>query len=517
MKRYNVLFLMLFLITAMLTTDSFAEPVKEIHLYLDDQKLASESAPYIDAKANVTMVPLRIISENLGAAVKWTQASRTVDIYQEDSHISMTVGSPYAVIDGDPVKLAASVQLHKNKTMVPIRMIAETFGIQVSWNSATRSVQLWSDDKVYKEVEVRPEMRGAWISSVFNLDWPSDDSYGDAPKQKQQFEELLDELLEMGLNTVFVQVRPAGDALYPSMLVPWSKYLTGTQGEDPGYDPLAFMIEAAHDRGMEFHAWFNPFRASTDNKRTDLASKHVVHKHPDWIVEADKKLFIDPGIPAARQHIIDTILEVVNQYNIDGVHLDDYFYPSRVVFPDEASFSAYNPTNFIRAEWRRNNINDFVQQLGAAIKDSKPKVQFGISPFGVWRNQNVDSTGSDTQASVSTYDQMYADVRTWIQQEWIDYVMPQLYWSMSFEVARYDKLVDWWVQEVTGTNVDLYIGHSPYKIGTQESGWHTAQEIINQLNYNKRYPQIKGDVYFSAKDLRRNPLGIVDLLREYYH
>ncbi|WP_010268669.1 family 10 glycosylhydrolase [Paenibacillus senegalensis] len=513
-RRSMLLFLMIFLTTTMLAPVSFAEPLNEISLYLNGKKLPAEVAPYIDPEAEVTMVPLRVISESLGAEVKWTQHSRTVDIYREDSHISMSVDNHYARVDGRLVELEASVQLYQNTTMVPVRFIAEELGIQVFWNQSTRSVLMWTKDQA--DTGADAEMRGAWISTVYNLDWPSASSYGNASEQQQQFEKLLDDLLVMGLNTVFVQVRPSGDALYPSTLVPWSKYLTGTQGQDPGYDPLAFMIEAAHERGMEFHAWFNPFRANTDNKREGLAPQHVVNTHPEWIVEADKKLFINPGIPEARQHIISAIMEVVTRYDIDGVHLDDYFYPSNVAFPDDTSYSSYNPNGLDRASWRRSNINDFVQQLGVSIKEAKPQVEFGVSPFGVWRNHNVDPTGSATRAGVSTYDHMFADVRTWVQQEWIDYVMPQLYWSMSFEVARYDKLVDWWVQEVAGTNVDLYIGHSPYKIGTKESGWHTAQEIINQLEYNKQYPQIKGDVFFSAKDLRRNPLGIVELLRGYY-
>lgn len=515
MRRYSrLLFLMVLFTTTMLAPVSAAEPLKEIRLYLDSERLPAKVAPYIDPEANVTMVPLRIISESLGAEVQWTQHSRTVDIYWGNSHISMSANDKQAKVDGRLVELEASVQLYQNTTMVPIRFVAEALGIQVSWNSSARSVLMWA--KVPSDTDVDTEMRGAWVSTVYNLDWPSAGSYGNASEQQQQFEQLLDDLLEMGLNTVFVQVRPSGDALYPSSLVPWSKYVTGTQGKDPGYDPLAFIIEAAHERGMAFHAWFNPFRAHTDNKREGLAPGHVVNAHPEWIVEADNKLFIDPGVPEARQHIIDAIMEVVTQYDIDGVHLDDYFYPSHVVFPDDASYSSYNPTDLDRASWRRSNTNEFVRQLGASIKEAKPQIQFGISPFGVWRNQDVDPTGSATRAGSTTYDNMFADVRTWIQQEWMDYVMPQLYWSMSFEAARYDKLVDWWVQEVADTNVDLYIGHSPYKIGTQERGWHTAQEIINQLEYNQQYPQIKGDVFFSAKDLRRNPLGMVDLLREYY-
>lgn len=221
------------------------------------------------------------------------------------------------------------------------------------------------------------------------------------------------------------------------------------------------MIEEAHKRGLEFHAWFNPFRATNSAATSNLAANHISKLHPDWIVNAAGKLYINPGIPEARQHIIDTIMEVVNNYNIDGVHLDDYFYPSNVTFNDDAAFKTYNTLNTTdRAAWRRDNINQFVQQLGQNIHRVKANVEYGISPFGVWRNKANDLTGSDTKAGVTAYDSMNADVRTWIKQGWIDYVAPQVYWSMTLSAARYDKVVDWWVNEVANTNVKLYIGHS---------------------------------------------------------
>ncbi len=360
-------------------------------------------------------------------------------------------------------------------------------------------------------------MRAAWVSTVFNLDWPSAGSYGNSVKQQEEFIQLLDELQGMGLNAVFVQVRPAADALYSSALVPWSKYLTGTNGKAPDYDPLSFMIEETHKRGMAFHAWFNPFRANTDTLTDKLDPNHVVKQHPEWIVDANKMQYINPGIPEARQHIIDTIMEVVDNYDIDGVHLDDYFYPASGVFNDDVTFKMYNSNHIAAlADWRRDNINEFVRQLGESIHRSKPQVSYGISPFGVWRNKSMDELGSDTKASVTAYDNMYADVRTWILNGWVDYVVPQIYWSLSFSAARYDTLVDWWSNVVNGTNVKLYIGHSPYKLGTAEAGWQSAQEIINQLDYNKLHPEVSGDVFFSAKDLRKNPLGLVPALRTYY-
>ncbi|UVI28912.1 family 10 glycosylhydrolase [Paenibacillus spongiae] len=494
----------------------------DIAIYLDGEKLNSDVSPYVIPKQYVTMVPLRVISEGLGAGVDWNQQTKTVTISNASTTITMTTGRSYAVVNGSNVALDASVQARAGRTMVPLRFVGEQLGLLVNWEPKTNIITLLT----VNNVPVNPgtgggsgngeTLNGVWVSTVYNLDWPTAGSYGKSDQQREEFITLLDELQGIGLNAVFVQVRPAGDALYPSALVPWSKFLTGTQGKAPDYDPLAFMIEETHKRGMEFHAWFNPFRASVDAKTDTLAANHVSKLHPEWIVSSGGKPYINPGIPEARQHIIDTIMEVVNGYDIDGVHLDDYFYPSSGAFPDEAAFNAYNPNGLTIGDWRRDNINSFVQQLGESIHSVNPNIRFGISPFGVWRNQSVDATGSDTKAGVTAYDNMYADVRTWIKQGWIDYVTPQIYWSLSFSAARYDKLVDWWVQEVRGTGVDLYIGHSPYKLGTTEAGWQSSQEIINQLMYNKKYPEIKGDVFFSAKDLRRNPLGIIEALRTFY-
>lgn len=531
--RKGLMLLLIFVLglqTAGMTAQAAGQ--KEIAIFLDGNRLESDVSPYILPKVNVTMVPLRVISEGLGASVLWSQATRTVTIQKSDSVISMTSGRQQATVDNAVVGLDASVELKQGRVMVPIRFVSENLGIRVNWNQAAQTIDLYTGDESVPTPEPTPatpaepggtgtvpaseEMRGAWISTV-NGDWPTSGAKGNVEKQKQEYTKQLDTLQGMGINAVFVQVRANGDAIYPSGLVPWNSVLTGTQGKDPGYDPLAFMVEEAHKRGLEFHAWFNPFRATNSASTSNLAANHISKLHPDWIVNASGKMYINPGIPEARQHIIDTIMEVVNQYDIDGVHLDDYFYPSNVTFNDDAAFKTYNTLNTKdRAEWRRDNINQFVKQLGQSIHSAKANVEYGISPFGVWRNKSVDLTGSDTKAGVTAYDSMNADVRTWINQEWIDYVAPQVYWSMTLSVARYDKVVDWWANEVANTNVKLYIGHSPYKLGTPEIGWQTSQEIIDQLNYNKKYGSVKGDIFFSSQYLTKNPLGLIAKLKAYY-
>lgn len=527
----------------------------QITIELDGESLSTDVPPYI-TRTNVTMVPAGVVSKGLGAGVIWDQGSKTATISKGNNVLKLTSGSKTAVVNDASVSLDTSVQITQGRVMVPLRFVSEQLGLQVVWNQAAKHIALYSNIEIggpstpstptVPEVPVptvptptipKPTvptptvpsipgakngkaMKGAWVSTVFNLDWPSTSSAGNPDKQKKEFDSLLDKLQAAGFNSVFVQVRPSGDALYPSQLVPWSKVLTGTQGKQPGYDPLQYMVSSAHARGMQFHAWFNPFRATTDDKTTGLAANHVAKLHPEWIVNADNKLYINPGIPEARQHIIDTVMEVVRGYDIDGVHLDDYFYPSGVAFADDAAFKTYNSQAIAnKGDWRRDNINQFIRQLGDEIHDVKPNVSYGVSPFGVWRNKKADSTGSDTTAGVSAYDDMYADVRTWIQNGWVDYVAPQIYWSLSFSAARYDKLVDWWVNEVSGTNVKLYIGQASYKVGDtkQTAEWQSGDQIINQLKYNEKYDEVSGSILFRANDIVvRDPFGLASLLSFYF-
>lgn len=495
----------------------------EITIYLDGSQLKTDVAPYLKPKDNVTMVPLRVISEGIGASTKWNQATKTVNIQGTYTSISLTNGKTTGIVDGKTVNLTTSVEIIRGRVMVPLRFVSEHLGLQVTWNQSAKTIKLtttnlWPADPEIPSVPGEPssEIRGAWVSTI-NGDWPKSGSTKNIDKQKQDFINELDALESMGINSVYVQLRGASDAIYPSTLVPWNKVLTGTQGLNPGYDPVAFMVEEVHKRGMEFHAWFNPFRANTTTNTSALAANHVIKQHPEWIVTAKNQMYINPGIPEARQHIIDAIMEVVNNYDIDGVHLDDYFYPSNTTFNDSAAYKQYNAGKFKNIDdWRRDNINLFVQSLGQSIKQSKPSAEYGISPFGVWRNIAKDPTGSNTKAGVTAYDDMYADVRTWVKEGWVDYVAPQIYWSMSFTAARYDVLVDWWANEVKGTDVDLIIGHSAYKLGTAEVGWQTSQEIINQLKYNEQYEDITGSIFFSSQYLTKNPLGLIQALTSYY-
>lgn len=360
------------------------------------------------------------------------------------------------------------------------------------------------------------ELRAAWIATVMNIDWPS--QKGLSPqRQQEEFVKLLDTLKRVGMNAVIVQVRPVADAFYPSSFEPWSEYLSGTQGEftRPWYNPLSFMIAEARRRGLEFHAWFNPYRASM-NSSLDYADNHPIRKHPEWFLEYGGRYYYDPGHPEAREFVLQSIMETVKHYDLDAVHFDDYFYPYRIAeleFPDSCSYAAYGQAAYEnRDDWRRQNVDLFVEQLAQRIRQEKPHLKFGISPFGVWRNIDRDSTGSQTRAGQTNYDDLYADVIKWLREGWIDYVTPQLYWHIGFEVADYKVLLEWWSRNGFGRH--LYIGQGIYRMGTK--GWEDPDELFNQVTLNRKHPDVHGSMYFSAKFFIQKDKGVSGLMRRIY-
>ncbi|PEE41468.1 glycoside hydrolase family 10 protein [Bacillus pseudomycoides] len=363
------------------------------------------------------------------------------------------------------------------------------------------------------------ELRAAWIASVLNIDWPSKPGLP-IEKQKQEFIKLLDDVKNLGMNAVVVQIKPTADAFYPSRYGPWSEYLTGVQGKDPGYDPLAFMVEEAHKKNLEFHAWFNPYRITMNHTNLNqLIENHPAKQHPDWVVSYGGKLYYNPGIPEVKNFIIEGILEVVQNYDIDAVHMDDYFYPYKVAgeeFPDRDTYEVYNNGKFTNiGDWRRDNVNQLVSGLNTAIKQEKSYVKFGISPFGVWRNIADDPTGSNTTAGQRNYDDLYAHTREWIQKGYIDYITPQIYWNIGFAPAAYDVLLDWWVKETENKPIHLYIGQAAYKINNNSvPAWSNPEEYPRQIALNHQFLQIKGSIHFSLKDINSNPLGIKDRLQK---
>jgi uncharacterized lipoprotein YddW (UPF0748 family) len=365
------------------------------------------------------------------------------------------------------------------------------------------------------------ELRGMWIATVENIDWPS--KRGQTPEQyRLEYQRLLDAGQRAGLNAVFVQIRPASDAFYKSDLEPWSKWLTGTQGRAPANDddPLPFLITEAHRRGMEFHAWFNPYRAAGDSATRRLASNHPYRQHPQWFLRYAGQLLYNPGLPEVRAHITRVILDVVRRYDIDAVHFDDYFYPypeRGQVLRDEAAFRDFNPEGIADlANWRRNNVNVLIRDLHDSIRLAKRWVKFGISPFGVWMNKSADPLGSDTRAGQPSYSNLYADSRLWLEKGWIDYIVPQLYWSTNFHLVPYPVLLEWWTRNHFDRH--LYIGHGTYRMlesTRSDTTWRNPRELPRQVRLNRSFDEeVGGSVFFSAKSVVANPLSTTDSLRQ---
>jgi len=366
------------------------------------------------------------------------------------------------------------------------------------------------------------EFRAAWIATVENIDWPSRKGLP-VETQKAEFIRMIDMLKAQGMNAVIAQIRPVADAFYPSALEPWSEYLSGVQGQAPVpfYDPLKFMIEESHKRNMEFHAWCNPYRAVFNIARSSVAVNHISRTQKDWFLiygggtEAYKKYF-DPGNPAVRSFVTDVIKDVVTRYDVDAIHFDDYFYPYRIAgkeFPDGESYRKYG-NGLSKDDWRRSNCDSIILMLNTAIKAIKPNVKFGISPFGVWRNKSKDPEGSDTQAGVTNYDDLYADILLWQKKGWIDYVLPQCYWEIGFAKADYETLVEWWAEHGYGRHV--YIGQAIYRAGSN-AAWRDRNQLPSQIKILREYEDVQGSAYFSAKNFYKNPNGWCDSLRNNYY
>lgn len=356
----------------------------------------------------------------------------------------------------------------------------------------------------------KTDFRGMWIASVVNIDWPARRGQS-AQAQQQQLIDWFDLAKENNFNAVVLQVRPTADTFWPSDKEPWSRWLTGTQGQDPGYDPLAFAVQEAHARGLQLHAWFNPYRVTMTKSLRNLSPNHPAKLNPDWVIRKDGKWYYDPGIPEVRAHVVDTIMEAVERYDIDGVHFDDYFYPypgSGKPFKDKKTYRQYGSQYATRGDWRRANTDALIKELSDRIEATKPWVQFGVSPFAVWRNKRTDPEGSATRAGVQNYDQLYADTRKWVREGWIDYIAPQIYWTRGFKIANYEEITRWWANEIdiakaNGHNVGLYIGEATYRAGTGTTkDWRKRNVLVKHRKFTRTIPQVGGAIYFSAKDVK---------------
>ena len=385
--------------------------------------------------------------------------------------------------------------------------------------------------RIPEETLTQPEMRGAWIATVANIDWPTKAAIGDADLQQQEMIAMLDTLHALRFNMIVFQVRPTADALYQSKMEPVSSWLVGkqngmwTDGSMP-YDPLEFTCYEAHKRGIEVHVWLNPYRVTGGGMtKADIADDHVFYRHPEWFVKYGKQYYFNPGLDEVRQWLNDVVADIVERYDVDAIHFDDYFYPYRIAgeeFPDAKTFEAY-PRGFDNIDdWRRNNTNLVIEELHRTIKERKPWVEFGISPFGVWRNEKTDpERGSKTKAGVQNYDDLYADILLWLEMGWIDYVAPQLYWEIGKQVADYEILLNWWSENLYGKK--LYVGVAPYRLepnaekaaklkGTAKA-WGEPNEICRQIRMNRKNPKCSGCIMYPIHSIMENPLGLKDSLR----
>jgi beta-glucosidase-like glycosyl hydrolase/uncharacterized lipoprotein YddW (UPF0748 family) len=365
---------------------------------------------------------------------------------------------------------------------------------------------------------VQREFRGVWVASVSNIDWPS--RSGLPPdSQRAELRTILDRAAALGLNAVILQVRPAGDALYPSPHEPWSEYLTGTMGvpPEPAYDPLAFAVREAHERGLELHAWFNPYRARHPSATSAASPGHLSRTRPDLVVQYGSYQWMDPGEPDVQDHSIRVILDVVRRYDIDGVHIDDYFYPYRerdstgqeIPFPDDASWQRYREGGGMleRGDWRRRNVDGFVERLYREIKNEKPWVRFGVSPIGIWRPGHPPGV-----CCFDAYEQIYADARKWLAEGSLDYFVPQLYRPIADTLMSYPLLLGWWAEQ-NPHGRHLWPGLIPNRVRRpgQPDGW-PAEEIVRQILVARGHPGAGGHVHFSARSLLADPDGLIAAL-----
>ena len=364
------------------------------------------------------------------------------------------------------------------------------------------------------------QFRAVWVSTVYRLDYPSK-ATTDPAVLKADADQILQTCADLGMTAIILQVRPSADALYPSNYYPWSADLTGRQGQAPsnGFDPLEYWVEQAHALGLELHAWINPFRVTKggQSEYDSLTADHPAKVHPDWVVEYDGKYYFDPGLPDVREYIIQSAEELARNYDIDGIHLDDYFYPG-AGFDDGDTYAKYGSNFSDVGDWRRDNVNQLVKALGERLHAIDPELSYGISPSGVWADRSSQSQGSNTTGGFESYYASYADSRKWVKEGWIDYICPQVYWYIGHSSMDYETIVKWWADTVKGTGVSLYIGMADYQAGNTDpsSPWHGVEAIRQQLALNETIPQIDGEVHFRYQFLEENT-QLQALYREFYH
>lgn len=356
------------------------------------------------------------------------------------------------------------------------------------------------------------EFRGAWIQAVNGQFLGMNEK-----EMKGYLTNMLNELKKANVNAIIFQVRVEGDALYRSDNEPWSRFITGTQGKDPGWDPLDFMVKEAHARSMELHAWINPYRAKTKSTYT-LSEKHQSRKHPERFIRYDSQLFFNPSLQENRDFICKIVKDIVSRYDVDGLHIDDYFYPYPVggkVFDDEGFYKRDTRGFTNKGDWRRDNVNRLIWQMHKTVRETKPWVKFGVSPFGIYRNMSSSSNGSDTKG-LQSYDDLYADVIHWINEGWVDYCIPQVYWEIGHTAADYETLVKWWAKHAS--NRPLYIGQDVNRtVRAADLKNNNSHQQPAKMNLQRSLPAIQGSCLWDAASAAKNVGHYREVLEQYYH
>jgi len=368
---------------------------------------------------------------------------------------------------------------------------------------------------------VMRELRGVWVATVRNMDWPSRQDLS-TEQQRQELLAILDRAAALKMNAVVFQVRPEADALYESPYEPWSRFLTGRQGKkpDPAWDPLSFAVEEAHNRGLELHAWFNPYRAAYW-REAQTAASHITKRRPGLVVQYGQYLWMDPSRPEVRRLMLRSVLDVVKRYDVDGVHIDDYFYPypesnaagEKIEFPDAKSYAAYRRGGgtLDLAHWRRRNVDVLVREFYASVKGEKMWVKVGVSPFGIWRPANPVSI----EAGIDAFDELFADSRKWLSEGWLDYIAPQLYWPVRPPEQSYPVLLQWWAEQ-NGKGRHVWPGLALYKLPITGPKKMSAEDIIQEIQITRDTPGATGHILFNATVLMQNVEGIADSLAAAY-
>ena len=364
------------------------------------------------------------------------------------------------------------------------------------------------------EILPKRELRGVWIATVRHIDWPAKGNT-DPVAQRKELLDIFDSHQKTGINTIYLQVRPSADAFYGRGRELWSQFLTGKQGvvPKPYWDPLDFAIKEAHQRGIELHAWMNPYRATNDLNAGNTNAAHITRTKPEWFFTYGSKVYFNPGLPEVRNYIVQIIMELVRNYDVDGIHFDDYFYPypEKYSLPDSTTFIKYGKDFTTIEDWRRHNVDVLIQTLSDSIHAARKHLKFGVSPYGIWRNKADVPEGSETSGNITLYHSLYADARKWMQEGWMDYVNPQIYFPFYYKVAPFEKMMDWWADVGYGRHV--YIGQAPFLSERNTEGWKDRSQLPQQVRYLRQNPKVQGSVFFSSKSVTDNLGGFRDSLR----